>query len=100
MSTLPAEQEEVVLGLDAAGILMTSEEFDAIEEYDEEFRYELVNGVLVVTPIPLGEERGPNDLLGHLLYAYKESHPKGSALDYTCRRNTSASGATGELPIV
>ncbi len=82
MSTVPAEQE-VVLSLESAGLLMTPEEFDAVEEYDENYCYELVNGVLVVTAIPLAEETGPNELLGHLLLDYKESHPRGSALDYT-----------------
>jgi Uma2 family endonuclease len=82
MSTIPTEQE-VVLGPEAAGILMSPEEFDAIEEFDEDYQYELVNGVLVVTPIPLAEETGPNELLGHLLLAYREQHPQGSALDYT-----------------
>jgi Uma2 family endonuclease len=79
---MPAEQD-IVLGPDSAGVLMSPEEFDAIEEYDEEYRYELVNGVLVVTPIPLAEETGPNELLGHWLLAYRETHPQGSTLDYT-----------------
>jgi Uma2 family endonuclease len=81
MSTLPIE--EAVLGLDAAGALMTPEEFDAIEEYDENYRYELVHGVLVVTPIPLAEETGPNELLGHWLLSYQQSHPQGKVLDHT-----------------
>jgi Uma2 family endonuclease len=76
-------EPEIVLGLETAGLLMTPEEFDAIEEYDEHYRYELVQGVLVVTPIPLAEETGPNELLGHLLLTYSESHPQGSALDLT-----------------
>lgn len=82
MSTLPAEAD-IVLGLESAGVLMTPEEFDAIEEYDENYRYELVRGVLVVNPIPLPEETGPNELLAYLLLAYRESHPQGSALDGT-----------------
>ena len=82
MSTRPTEAD-VVLGLESAGLLMTPEEFDAIEEYDENYRYELVNGVLVVTPIPLAEETGPNELLGRWLLNYREDHPQGSALDYT-----------------
>ena len=82
MSTLPAEQA-VVLGLESAGFLMTPEEFDAVEEYDEEYRYELVHGVLVVTPIPSGEETGPNELLGYVLLYYREHHPQGSCLDDT-----------------
>src|SRR5947209_5134073 len=76
-------EEEVVLGLESAGLLMTPEEFDAIEEYDENYCYELVNGVLVVTPVPLAEETGPNELLGHWLLTCQESHPQGKALDYS-----------------
>ena len=82
MSTVTAE-EEVILGPESAGLLMTPEEFDAIDEYDENYRYELVHGVLVVSPIPLPEETDPNELLGHLLLQYKEMHPRGSALDHT-----------------
>jgi len=82
MSTVPA-QEETVLGLESAGLLMTPEEFDAVAEYDENYRYELVHGVLVVTAIPLAEETGPNELLGYSLLDYRAHHPQGSALDYT-----------------
>ena len=47
-------------------------------------RYELIHGVLVVTPPPLEEERGPNEArLGGLLYLYRMQHPQGSALDDT-----------------
>jgi Uma2 family endonuclease len=73
----------IVLGPESAGILLTPEEFDAVEEYDEEYRYELIHGVLVVSPIPLPVETGPNELLGHLLLDYQEHHPQGSALDET-----------------
>jgi Uma2 family endonuclease len=82
MSAGPMEQR-IVLGPEDAGLLMTPEEFDAIEEFDEEYRYELVQGVLVVTPIPLGEETSPNDLLAFWLHYYRRFHPRGSALDHT-----------------
>jgi Uma2 family endonuclease len=82
MSTLPLDQD-LIVGPESAGVLMTPEEFDAIEEYDENYRYELVHGVLVVTPIPLAEETGPNELLGHMLLHYRELHPQGAALDHT-----------------
>lgn len=74
-----------IIGPDSAGILMTPEEFDALEpEYwDENYRYQLINGVLVVTPPPLEEERDPNQLLGHLLLSYQEQHPEGRSLDKT-----------------
>ena len=80
---MSAVSQEIMLGPDAAGVLMTPEEFDALEEYDENYRYELVHGVLVVTPIPLAEETGPNELLGYLLLYYRQFHPQGSALDHT-----------------
>src|SRR5439155_12659600 len=70
MIVLPVNPE-LALGPETAGLLMTPEEFDAIEEYDEDYRYELVNGVLVVTPVPLAEETGPNELLGYLLLGYQ-----------------------------
>jgi Uma2 family endonuclease len=84
MSTVPVEAEQdLAIGPESAGVRMTPEEFDAIEDYDENYRYELVNGVLVVNPIPLAEETGPNELLGHWLLIYKTSHPNGKALDHT-----------------
>src|SRR4051794_37788192 len=82
MSTPPAAAN-VVLGPELAGTLMTPEEFDAVEEYDENYRYELLHGVLIVTPIPLGEETDPNEELGRLLRNYREQHPEGSILDST-----------------
>jgi Uma2 family endonuclease len=82
MSSTPAEPQ-LVLGLEHAGILMTPEEFDAIEEYDENYRYELVRGVLVVSLFPAPEEAGPNEALGCWLRKYQEGHRHGAALDCT-----------------
>lgn len=76
------EQPEVV-GLESAGVLMTPEEFDTIKDWDENYRYELIHGVLVVSAVPLPEQRHPNELLGHRLWGYKENHPQGAALDFT-----------------
>jgi Uma2 family endonuclease len=71
------------IGPDAAGILMTPEEFDAITDYDDLYAYELIHGVLVVNPIPSEMEAGPNEVLGGLLFVYKEQHLQGTALDMT-----------------
>jgi Uma2 family endonuclease len=71
-----------------AGMLMTPEEFDAIDEWNEEFRYELVHGVLIVTP-PAGiGERSPNDELGYLLRLFRDSHPNGALIDATAPEQT------------
>jgi Uma2 family endonuclease len=66
-----------------AGTLMAPDEFDAIDRYDERFRYELVHGVLVVVPIAGCGETDPNEQLGYWLRAYQEHHPQGAALDLT-----------------
>jgi Uma2 family endonuclease len=80
MSTAHADPE-IILGPESAGILMTPEEFDAVEEYDECYTYELIHGVLVVNPIPSPEETGPNELLGHLLWEYQQRHNHGRVVD-------------------
>jgi Uma2 family endonuclease len=73
----------VVLGPDLAGTLMTPEEFDAVEECDEDYVYELIRGVLIVSPPPSEKERDPNGELDFLLRLYREQHPQGAALDAT-----------------
>jgi Uma2 family endonuclease len=70
------------VGLATAGILMTPEEFDAIEDYDDFYQYELIHGVLVVTPFATEPERKANDVLGHLLQLYQDTQ-QGAALDET-----------------
>jgi Uma2 family endonuclease len=64
---------------------MTPEEFDAFPEWawDNRYRYELIRGVLVVTP-PVGDaEVDPNQYLGYLLLKYQEGQPEGAILDVT-----------------
>jgi len=75
--------EKPSIGLESNGMLMTPAEFDAIDDYDDNYTYELVHGVLVVNPIPYEAEVGPNELLGYLLLTYQYSHPQGSALNLT-----------------
>lgn len=71
-----------VIGIECAGIRMTDVEFDAAD-FDDEWRYELIDGVLVVSPVPSEAEVDPNEELGHVLRTYRESHPQGRALDKT-----------------
>jgi Uma2 family endonuclease len=75
----------VRFGLESNGILLTPREFDEADaaEFDECWDYELINGVLIVSPIPLDNEVDPNEELGRWLRNYQESHPLGSALDAT-----------------
>jgi Uma2 family endonuclease len=82
MSLMP-EAAAIRLGPDWNGAQMTPEEFDAVEEYDEDYSYELAHGVLVVNPIPAEAEADPNEELGHWLRAYKKGHAQGSILDAT-----------------
>jgi Uma2 family endonuclease len=86
MSTVAPPQ--IVIGPGMAGTYLTPEEFDAIEEVDRDYRYELIDRRLIVTPPPLEAERGPNEELGFLLRLYRHSHPQGSALDDTLPEQT------------
>jgi Uma2 family endonuclease len=76
------------VGPDCNGMLMTPEEFDAIEEYDELYCYELIHGVLIVLPRPGEAERSPNDELGHLIRNYQEGHTNGGIVDDTMYEQT------------
>src|SRR5438128_1031481 len=67
----------------SAGVRMTPAEFDAITRHDDRYRYELIHGVLIVSPPPSISERDPNDELGYLLRDYKRRHSQGAALDKT-----------------
>jgi Uma2 family endonuclease len=64
---------------------MTPGEFDATppSRFVRGYRYELINGVLIVSPPVSDAEADPNDELGHLLRTYKETNPQGSVLDGT-----------------
>lgn len=70
-----------------AGLRLSPNEFDSIDEWEGDCLYELVRGVLVVVPPPSAGERGPNDVLGYLLHDYKQRHAQGSALDWTLPEN-------------
>lgn len=83
-----AVSSPTVIGLEHAGILMEPEEFDAIEHWDEEYRYELIHGVLIVSPYAAPAERSPNERLGHWLLKYQESHPQGRSLNLTLPEHT------------
>jgi Uma2 family endonuclease len=82
-----AEPTLLQLGPDANGMLLAPQEFDTAD-FEEGWRYELVRGVLIVTPSPSHKERDPNDELGYLLRRYHSDHPQGSALDATVSEET------------
>jgi Uma2 family endonuclease len=82
MSTIP-HFEVHPISLYTTGITMSPEEFDAIVDFDDDYRYELVHGVLVVHAIPSTGETGPNDKLGYLLQLYQATHPQGHIIDGT-----------------
>ena len=78
-----AKRTDPLIGPHSAGIAMTPEEYEALppEEWERGYRYEVIHGVLVVSP-PAGEShQSPNEYLGHLLLTYKEQHANGMLLD-------------------
>ena len=82
MSTATPAVRRIRLGPHSAGLLLTLQEFDCAR-FQEGWRYELINGVLVVSPTPSRKERHPNEELGRLLWNYQEGNPQGSSLDAT-----------------
>lgn len=63
------------VGPDDNGQRMTPEEFDAIEDYDDSFSYELMDGVLIVNAAPDVYECDPNGELELLLRLDMREHP-------------------------
>src|SRR5436309_812691 len=78
-------------GPDSAGTLMAPREFDRAD-FVEAWRYELIRGVLVVSPIPLENERDANGELGYMLRVYRDNHPQGSSLNATLSEHTVRTG--------
>jgi Uma2 family endonuclease len=81
-ATIVLKQWNEPFGPESNGILMTPDEFDE-GDFLEGWCYELINGVLIVTPIPLLNESDPNEKLGYLLRRYRDDYPQGSALNFT-----------------
>ena len=75
------------LGPLANGMSLTPWEFDAAE-FEPGWRYELINGVLIVNPPPSVKERDPNEELGRWLRNYQETHRRGRSLDFTVSEQT------------
>lgn len=71
------------LGAHSNGMSLTPEEFDAVSDYDENYRYELIRGVVVVNPIPNEGHEAPGDELGYLLRRYRWERAEGSIIDET-----------------
>lgn len=82
MKTTPL-QTAIRLGRRSSGMVLTPAEFDAVTNYDERFRYELIHGVVIVSPMESEASSDPNEQLGHWLRQYQESNPQGKALDKT-----------------
>src|SRR6516162_10250291 len=82
MATATPKTRRLRLGPRSAGLLLTPKEFDRARG-QKGWRYELINGVLVVSPTPSRKERDPNEELGHWLRQYRDGHPHGSSLDST-----------------
>jgi Uma2 family endonuclease len=83
------EKRSQVFGPYSAATLMTSREFDRAE-FEEGWRYELINGRLIVSPIPLENERDPNEELGYLLRTYWQHYPdrlNGTLFEQTVKVN-------------
>lgn len=71
------------LSLGSAGLSMSKEEFRAVQDFDDHYRYELIRGVVIVTPPASNSEAKANHQLGTMLDRYAEEHPNGKCIDDT-----------------
>jgi Uma2 family endonuclease len=74
-------------GPESNGLEISPREFDRAD-FEEGWRYELINGVLIVSPPAAEEERDPNGELDYGLRLYRDTHPNGSCLDATIAEQT------------
>ena len=74
-------------GPDDNGLEVSPKEFDR-GDFEEGWRYELINGVLIVSPPAAEAERDPNGELDYWLRLYRDTHPNGSCLDATIAEQT------------
>ncbi len=91
MATATLQQTRLHIGPDSAGITLTPREFDQAD-FTEGWRYQLIKGILIVSPPPLELERDPNEELGHWLRTYQQGHPEGKCLDKTLPEHTVKTG--------
>ena len=87
MSTATPAVRQLRLGPPSAGMLLTTAEFDRAR-FQQGCCYELINGVVVVSPTPSRKERQPNEELGYLLRHYQLTHRQGSLLDLALHEET------------
>lgn len=76
------------------GRQMSAAEFDTLSGLPAGYRYELINGVLIVSPFPGIGERDANDYLGYLLRNYQLNSPLGKALTLTAPEQDLRFGST------
>ncbi|WP_425616983.1 Uma2 family endonuclease [Anatilimnocola sp. NA78] len=67
----------------SAGLRMSVSEFESMEDFEDGYRFELINGVVIVTPPASDAEMDPNGEFEFMLRYYKYHHPEGKSLDGT-----------------
>jgi len=85
VTQLTTKKRRVRFGPGSAGLFMSPRRFDRLspDRFEPGYRYEVINGVLIVTPPVSDSEADPNDELGYMLRAYAETHPESKGLDAT-----------------
>ncbi len=71
------------LGPANAGMRLSEDEFLTHNDWEEGPRYELLGGMLIVSPATSQEERFPNHRLGTWLDNFQMNHPNGTCIDAT-----------------
>ena len=82
------------ISLRSSGLSMTAAEFDALppRAFDRNYRYEIIRGILIVSPPAGNGEVDPNEYLGYLLLGHQENHPQGQVIDASLPEQTLPGG--------
>lgn len=90
MVATTSTRPKIRIGLRSAGLTLTAAEFDRLPArgFDRNYRYELIRGVLVVSPPAGNGEVGPNEELGYVLRIHKDNHPDGGRIDASLPEQT------------
>jgi Uma2 family endonuclease len=75
----------VTFGIESNGIVMTPQEFDRAD-FDDEYTFELVNGVVIASPLVSMADADMHEELGYFLRTYRDNHPNGALLNATLPR--------------
>ncbi|MEM1061441.1 MAG: Uma2 family endonuclease [Planctomycetota bacterium] len=83
VSVVTPRPAPVYLDRSSSGMLMTPDEYDAVTDWDRDYRFELIRGVIAVSPAPAIGSRYPSDWFAAVLRAYSRTETGKTVMPIT-----------------